>query len=167
MIVDHTSRTGIIASGSGHHIDEPVPTCVESLTYFVNPLFTDPLGQPLFDPPSTRYVDSYSSYHLPPGSTITSSFGMNPPILGFPEGLRNSYFSTTLVVDATGSYTLPETSMTQVTLNQPIMHSSPLALESGNIPASFFTHMHTRSSLLGRPIGQMASSQVVHTTKVT
>jgi hypothetical protein len=92
---------------------------------------------------------------------------MNPPIFGFPEGLGNSSFSTTPVVDVVGAYSLPETSVTQVTLTQPLTHSSPLAPESGNIPASFFPHMHTPSALLGHPIGQMASSQVVHTTMVT
>jgi hypothetical protein len=62
VITDHTSETGSIAPGSGHHVEEPVPTFIEILAYFVNPPFTDPLGQPLFDPPSTRYIDSYSSY---------------------------------------------------------------------------------------------------------
>jgi hypothetical protein len=167
VIVDHTSETGSIAPGSGHHVEEPVPTFVEILAYFVNPPFTDPLGQPLFDPPSMRYIDSFSSYYLPPGSTTTPSFGMNPPIFGFPEGLGNSYFSTTPVVDTVGAYSLLETSVTQVTLTQPLTHSSPLAHESGNIPASFFPHMHMPSALLGRPIGQMANSQVIHTTMVT
>jgi hypothetical protein len=164
VIIDHTSQTGSIALGSGHHIDEPVPTFVESLAYFVNPLFTDPLGQTLFDPPSTRYVDSYSSYRLPPGSTITTSFGMNLPIF---EGLGNSSLSTTPIVDIARAYSLLETSVAQVSLTQPLSHSSPHAPESDNIPSSFFPHMHMPSSLLGHPIGQMDRSQVVHTTTVT
>jgi hypothetical protein len=167
VIIDHTSETGSITPGSGHHIEEPVPTFVESLAYFVNPSFIDPLGQPLFGPPSMRYIDSYSSYCLLPGSTMTSSFGMNPPIFGFLEGLGNSSFSTTPIVDAAGAYSLPETLVTQVTLTQPLTHSSPLAHESGNIPVSFFPHMHTTSDLLGHPIGQMANSLAIHTTMVT
>jgi hypothetical protein len=118
MIIDHTSETRSIAPGSGRHIEELVPTFVESLAYLLNPPFIDPLVQPLFDPPSTRYVNSYSSYRLPPGSTITSSFGMSPPIFGFLEGLGNLSFSKTPVIDAASAYYLPETSVTQVTLNQ-------------------------------------------------
>jgi hypothetical protein len=57
--------------------------------------------------------------------------------------------------------------VTQVTPTQPLAHSSPLSHESGNIPTSFFPHMHTPSALLGRPIGQMVNSQVIHTTMVT
>jgi hypothetical protein len=167
VIIDHTFETGSIAPGSGYHIEESISTFIESLEYFVNPPFIDPLGQPLFYPPSMRYVYSYSLYHLPPGSSITPSFGMNPPIFGFPEGLGNSYFSTTLVVDIVGSYPLPETSVTQVSLTQPLLHSSPLSPESGNIPASFVPHMHMPSALLGHPIGQMADNQVVYTIEVT
>jgi hypothetical protein len=133
----------------------------------LNPLFTDPLGKPLFDPPSMRYIDSYSSYRLPPGSTITSSFGMNPPIFGFPEGLGNSSFSKAPIVDFVGAYSLLETSVTQMTLTQPLTHSYPLAPKSGNIPASFFPHMHTPSALLGHPIGKISNSQVIHTSTIT
>jgi hypothetical protein len=133
----------------------------------VNPPFTDPLGQPLFDPPSMRYSDDYSSYYLLPGSTTTPSFGMNPLIFCFHEGLGNSYFSTNPIVDIVGAHSLLETTVTQVTLTQPLVHSFPLAHESGNILASFFPHMHTPSDLLGHHIGQMANSQVIHTTMVT
>jgi hypothetical protein len=57
--------------------------------------------------------------------------------------------------------------MTQVSLTQPLAYSSTPILKSSNILASLFQHMHTPSDLLGRPIGQMESSQVIHTTKVT
>jgi hypothetical protein len=127
----------------------------------VNPSFTNPLSQPIFDPPSTIYIDSFSSYYLPPGSTTTPSFGMKPPIFGFPKGLGNSFFSSTPVVHIVGVYSLPET---LVTLTQPLTHSSPLAHESSNILSSFFPHMHTPSNLLGPPIGRMTSIQVFHTT---
>jgi hypothetical protein len=167
VITYHTYENGSVTPRSGHHVEEPVPTFIESLTYFVNPPFTDPIFQPLFDPPSMRYVDSYSSYQLPLFSTITPFFGMNPLIFYFPEGLGNSSFSTILVVSNIGAYYLPETLVTQVTLTQPLSHSSPLSHESSNIPASFFPHMHMPSVLLGRPIGRMDKSQVVHTTMLT
>jgi hypothetical protein len=92
---------------------------------------------------------------------------MNPSIFYFLEGLVNSSFPTTLVVDIVGSCYLLETLVTQVTLNQPLSHSSPLAHASGNILASFFPHMHMTSVLLGHPIGQISSNQVIHTTMVT
>jgi hypothetical protein len=44
MIADHTSKIRIFTPGSGHHIEELVPTFVEIFSYFLNPLFTDPLG---------------------------------------------------------------------------------------------------------------------------
>jgi hypothetical protein len=44
MITDHTSKTGSITLGSGHDVEEPVPTCVEIFENFVNPPFIDPLG---------------------------------------------------------------------------------------------------------------------------
>jgi hypothetical protein len=44
VLIDHTFETGSIAPGSGHHIEEPIQTFVESLTSFVNPFFTNPLG---------------------------------------------------------------------------------------------------------------------------
>jgi len=78
----------------------------------MNPPFTNPLVQPLFDPLSTRYVDSFCSYYLPSSSTTMPSFGMNPPIIGFCEGLGNSYFSTTPIVDTAGAYYLLKTSVT-------------------------------------------------------
>ena len=112
MIVDNTSETGSIAPGSGHHIKELIPTFVEILESFVNLPFIDPLGQPLFDPPSMRYIDSYSSYRLPLGFTTTQSFSANPSSFGFLKGLGNSSFSTTLVVDIVGASTLLETSVT-------------------------------------------------------
>jgi hypothetical protein len=91
---------------------------------------------------------------------------MNPPIFVFPKGFRNSSFSITIVVDTLSTYTLPETSMTQVTLTQPLVNSSPFTHESGHIPASLFPHMHTPISILGHSIGQMVSSQVIQTTTV-
>ena len=54
-----------------------------------------------------------------------------------------------------------------MTLNQPLVHSSPLVHELGNIPTSFFPHMYTPSPLLGRTISQMANYQVSYTTTVT
>ena len=57
--------------------------------------------------------------------------------------------------------------MTQVTLTQPLVHSFPLAHESGNIPASFFPHMHMPSDLLGHPIDRIANIQVIHMTMFT
>jgi hypothetical protein len=133
----------------------------------MNPRFTDPLVQPLTDPPSKIYVDAYSSYHLPLGSTTTQSFGMNPSSFGFPEGLEKSYFSTTLVVDIVGASYLLETSMNQVTLTQPLVRTSSISHASSSIPSLLFTHMHTPSALLGHSIGQMASNQVIYTTMIT
>jgi hypothetical protein len=92
---------------------------------------------------------------------------MNPLIFYFPKGLGNSYFSTTPIVYTTSAYYLSETKVTQVTLTQPLVHSFPLAHESGNIPASFFPHMHTPSALPSHPIVQMDNYQVIHTTTVT
>jgi hypothetical protein len=144
MISDHTSETGSITPRSGQHVEELVTTFVEILAYYVNPLFNDPLGLPLIDPPSMRYFDSYSSYYLLPGSTTTQYFGMNLSYFGFPEGLGNLSFSTTPVVDIVGA-SLSETLVTQVTLTQPLSHSSPFAHESGNIPCfTIFAHAHTK-----------------------
>jgi hypothetical protein len=92
---------------------------------------------------------------------------MNPSSFGFPEGLGNSSFSTTHVVDTVGASSLPENIIDPGNPTQPLAHSSPFAHESGNIPASLFPHMHTPSALLGHSIGQMVSSQVIHTTMVT
>jgi hypothetical protein len=78
----------------------------------MNPLFTDPLIQPLTDPQSMRYFDAYSYYKLSHDSTTTQSFGANPSSFGFPEGLGNSSFSTTPVVDTAGAFTLLETLLT-------------------------------------------------------
>jgi hypothetical protein len=167
MSVDHTSKTESDAPESGQHVEEPVTTFVESLSSYMNPLFNDPLILPLTDPPSTRYFDSFSSYYLLPSSTTTPSFGMNPSIFSFSEGLGNSSFSTNLVVDTVGDSSLPKTLVTQVTQIQPLAHSSPFAHESGHIPTSLFPHMHTPSALLGCSIGRMAIGKVVHTTMVT
>jgi hypothetical protein len=167
IIIDHTSKTQSIAPRSGQHIEEPVIAFVESLTSHVNPLFTNPLGLPLIDPPSMRYVHAYSSYRLLPSSTTIQSFGMNPSSIGFPKGIGNLYFSRTLVVDIVGASSLPETSVTQGTPTQPLAHTSPFAHGSCNIIALHFPHMHTPSALLGHPIGQMVNSQVIHTTVVT
>jgi hypothetical protein len=98
MIKDQTSETGSIPPGSDHHVEELVTTIVESLASYMNPLFTDPLGQPLIDPPSTRYVNSYYFYYLPPNSTTTQCFGVNPSSFGFFEGLGNIFFFTTPIV---------------------------------------------------------------------
>jgi hypothetical protein len=68
----------------------------------MNPIFNDPLFLPLIDPPYTRYLNAYSSYYLPPGSTTTQFPYVNPSSFGFPEGLGNLSFSTTLVVDTIG-----------------------------------------------------------------
>jgi hypothetical protein len=166
MIEYQPSETGSIAFGSGQHIEELVTTFVQSLAYYVNPLFNDTHILPLTDPPSARYFDAYSSYYLPPRSTATLSFGMNPPIFYFPEGLQNLSFSTNYMVDIFGASSLPKTFLTQVTLNQLHAHTSPFIHESGNIP-TLFPHMNTPSALIGRSINQMTMSQVVHTNKVT
>jgi hypothetical protein len=60
-IEDPTSEIGSVALGSDHHVEELVTNFVESMAYYMNPLFTDLLGPPLTDPPSTRYVDDFSS----------------------------------------------------------------------------------------------------------
>jgi hypothetical protein len=167
MIAEHTYETRSVAPGSDHHVEKPVPTFIEIFSSLMNPLFTNPLYQPLIDPSSMRYIDSYSSYRLRPGSTTTLVFGTNPSSFGFPEGLGNSYFSTTHVVDIVGASSLPEISLTQLTLNRPLVHSSPFSHESGNILASLFLHIHTPSSLLGRSISQMVSIQVINTTMIS
>jgi hypothetical protein len=167
MIKDKTSETERISLGNGHHIEVPVTTFIESLTYYTNPLFTDPLFPPLIDPPFTIFSYAYYSYYLPPSSTTTQSFGVNPSSFGFPEGLGNLSFSTTPVVGIVGASSLPETSMTQVTPNKPLARTPSIAHGPGNIPASLFPHMHIPSSLLGRSLNQMTDSQVIHTTTVT
>jgi hypothetical protein len=167
MIQHKTSDTGSVAPGSGQHIEELIRIFVEILVSYVNPLFTDPLGQPCTNPPFTRYFDAYYSYNLPPGSTTTQYFGMNPSYFGFPKGLGNFYFSTTPIFDIVGAYSLPKTSVTQVTPTQPLVHTYPFTHGSGNIHASLFQHMHTPSALLGHTIGHMASRKVIHTTMVT
>ena len=78
----------------------------------MNPLSTDPLSLPLIDSPSKIFIDAYSSYYLPHGSTTTQYFGMNPLIFGFPEGLENFSLSTNHVVDTTSDYSLLETLVT-------------------------------------------------------
>jgi hypothetical protein len=92
IIKDPNSEIGSIDPGSDHHIEEPNTTFVESVTSYTNPLFTNPLGPPLIDPLSTIYVDDFSSYRLPPGSTTTPYFCVNPSSFGFPEGLGNLSF---------------------------------------------------------------------------
>jgi len=73
----------------------------------MNHLFIDPLSLPLTDPPSTRFIDAYSSYKLLSGSTTMQYFGMNPSSFGFPEGL--GIFSTTPIVDIVDASSLLET----------------------------------------------------------
>jgi hypothetical protein len=91
----------------------------------VNPLFTDPLGQPLTEPPSMRYFDAYSSYKLPTDLSTTQYFCMNSSFFGIPIELGNLYFSTNIVIDTVGTSYLLETPVTQITLTQPIPHASP------------------------------------------
>jgi hypothetical protein len=110
MIVDKTFETKSVAPGSGQHVEAPITTFIESLASYMNPLFTDPLGLPLTDPPSTRFTYAYSSYYLLPSSTTTQYFGMNPPSFGFLEGLRN--YSTSPVVDTSSASSLLKTSVT-------------------------------------------------------
>jgi hypothetical protein len=123
MIEDQNSETKRIAPGNGHCVEEPVKDFVEIIASYMNPLFTNTVGEPFIDPQSTRYVDAFSSYRLLPRSTTTQSFSVNPSYFGFPKGLGNLYFSTTHVVDTVGTYSLPETSVTQVTPTQPIVHT--------------------------------------------
>ena len=167
MIGDQNSEIESIPSGSGHHVEEPVTTVIESLAYYMNPLFTDPLIQPLINPPSMRYIDAYSSYNLPPGSFTTQFFGMNPRIFAFPKGLGNLSLSTTHVVDTVGASSLLGTSVIRVTPTQPLVNTYPFTNGLGIILSSLFSHRHTPSALLGRSIGQMVRIQFVHTTMVT
>jgi len=106
MIRYQTCETESIAPGSGQHVEELVTTFVEILASYTNTPFIDSLSLTIFDPPSTRYFDAYSSYNLPPGSTTTQSFGAHSSSFGFLEGPGNLYFSTNLVVDTVGSYPL-------------------------------------------------------------
>jgi len=89
MIEEKTSETKSIIIGSDQHVEEPVTTFVEILAYYMNPILNGPLGLPLTDPPAMRFIDSYSSYILPPDLTTTQSFGMNSLICFFPEGIGN------------------------------------------------------------------------------
>jgi hypothetical protein len=167
MTVDKTSETRSLTPGSGQHVvKELVTAFIEILAYYTDPLFTDPLGLPLIDPPSTRYVDSYSSYQLPLDSTTTQSFGMNPSSFGFPEVLGNLSLSKTHVVVIFGASFLLKTLVTQANPTQPLVHSSPFTHGSGNILASIFPHIHTPSALLSHSFSQMVGSQVIHTTTV-
>jgi hypothetical protein len=140
---------------------------LERFASYVNPILIDPLVQPLTNPPSMRYFDAYSSYILPPASTTTQSFGVNPSSFVFPEGLRNLYFSTTHVVDIVGSSSLLENIDDPSNPTQPFTNTSPFAHGSGNIIASIFPHMHTPSALLGCPISHMVGSQVVQKNMIT
>jgi hypothetical protein len=166
MIEDKTSETRSIALGSGQHVEEPITTFLEILASYVNHIFTNQLGLPLTHPPSTRYFDAFSSYNLPPSSTTTQCFGVNPSSFGFPKELENLSFSTTPVVDTVGASSLLKTLVTQLNLTQPFAMTSPFTHGSGNIPASLFPHIHTPSTLLGHSIGHIVEIQVVHTTKV-
>jgi len=138
--MDQTSKTGSISLGSGHHVEEPITTFVESIASYTNPLFTNPLDLPLTDPPSMRYIDAYSSYNLPPGSTTTQTFGMNPPIFVFLEGLESLPLSTTHVVNIVGASPLLGTLVIQVTPTKPPVNTSSFAHGLGNIRASLFPH---------------------------
>jgi hypothetical protein len=85
MIKDPIFENERITSGSDHHMKELATTFVESVASYKNPLFIDLLGTLLTNSLSTRYDDDFSSYRLPHGSTITSSFGVNPSSFGLPE----------------------------------------------------------------------------------
>jgi hypothetical protein len=52
--------------------------------------------------------DSYSSYLFTTQFNHYTIFWHEPTIFGFPEGLGNSSFSTTPVVDTVGAYSLPK-----------------------------------------------------------
>jgi hypothetical protein len=106
IITNHTSETCSIAHGTGQHVEEPVTTFVEILTSYMNLLFSYPLILLLT---YMRYLDAFYSYYFLPGSTTTPSFGMNSSNFGFPEGICNSLFSITLIVNTVASYSLPET----------------------------------------------------------
>jgi len=146
MIQDQNSKTWSIAPGSGQHVEELVTTFVESLEYYMNPIFTYPLGLPLIDSPSMRYFDAYSSYKLPPGSTITQSFGVNPTSFSFPEGLGSFSFSTSNVANTASISSLPKTSMTQVIPTQPLSHTSPFTHGSALV-SSLFPYYHFLNQL--------------------
>jgi hypothetical protein len=85
MIEVQTSDTRNIPPGSGCHVEEPITTVIEIPASYMNPPFTDPLFQPVSDPPYMRYIDSYSSYYLPLGSTTTQYFGVNSSSFHFPQ----------------------------------------------------------------------------------
>jgi hypothetical protein len=57
--------------------------------------------------------------------------------------------------------------VTQVTLTRPLANASLFSHGSSNILASIVPHLHTPSDLLGGSMGQMANSQVIHTTTIT
>jgi len=156
-----------VALKSDHHEEESIKTFVEGIFLPVNPPIIDPHGPLLVEIPSSTFLDAYSSYNLPSYSSIRRSFGMNPSYFCFPKGLGNLSLSTTPVVDTASASSLLRTTMTQVTLTQPFVSTYPFTHGSGNIHSSLFPHMHTLSDLLGRPIGQMADSQVVQKTMVT
>jgi hypothetical protein len=112
MIIDQTFETGSIPPGSSHHIEELITIVIEILSSYINLIFIDPLNQPLIDPPSTRNYDAYYHYYLSLGSIPMRYFGMKSPSFHFPEGLGNSYFSTTPLVDIVGASSLSKTLVT-------------------------------------------------------
>jgi hypothetical protein len=50
MIEDHTYEIRSVTPRSGHHVEEPIKTFIESIEYYTNTLFIDPLVPPLTDP---------------------------------------------------------------------------------------------------------------------
>jgi hypothetical protein len=129
-----TSEVRSVAPGSDQ-LEEPTTTFIEGVVPYENPPLTDPLGPLLIELPSTRFLDAYSSYHLPTSSATRKYFGMNPLTFDFTEGLGVSPpLSTTLVVDparaqtaTAGASSLLGTFVTQVTLTQPLANTSLFA----------------------------------------
>ena len=100
------------------------------------PPLTDPLGPLLVEQPSTIFLDAYSSYHLANRLSFDYIDGicippMDPKIVALAH------------ITIVGASSLQETSMTQVTLTQPLASTSLSTHRLGNIHASLIPHMHT------------------------
>jgi len=150
MVKEKKFETKTLASGSGQHIEEPVTTFMEYLVPYINPPLIDLLGPLLVEQPSMIFIDAYSSYHLLTSSDNRLSYDYTDGILIPPMDLEIAALEQITTVGA--SYLLG-TSVTQVTLKQPLVSTSPFAHGKNNILVSLLPHMHTPSDLLGRPIG--------------
>jgi hypothetical protein len=142
MVKEQTSETESVAPGSGQHTEEPVTTFVEGVVPYTNPPLTDPLGPLLVEQPSTRFLDAYSSYHLPTSSSNRLSSDYTDGIWIPP---MDPEIATLAQITTVGASSLLGTSMTQVTLTQPLASTSLSAHGSGNIPCfTNPTYAHTK-----------------------